>query len=181
MDNKLLASKCLKGDQKACKELYDSYAPSMMAVCQRYCKSQEQAEDCLQDGFIKVFVHLESWNASGDLGAWIRRIIVNTCLSSLKNAKAQWVNFEDEVVMAVSVECDAVSRLGFQELEELLLNMPIGYRTVFNLHVIEGYGYDEIATMLQITESTCRSQMHKAKNCLAKKITELQPEVKYAV
>ena len=103
MDNKLLASKCLKGDQKACKELYDSYAPSMMAVCRRYCKSQ------------------------------------------------------------------------------LLLKMPIGYRTVFNLHVIEGYGYDEIATMLQITESTCRSQMHKAKNCLAKKITELQPEVKYAV
>jgi RNA polymerase sigma factor (sigma-70 family) len=181
MDNKLLVYKCLNGDQKACKNLYDNYAPVMMAVCQRYCKSQVQAEDCLQDGFIKVFIHLESWNASGDLGAWIRRIMVNTCLSSLKNAKAEWLSFEDEIVTNVSVECDAVSRMSYQELEQLLLKMPIGYRTVFNLHIIEGYGYDEIASMLQITESTCRSQLHKSKNYLAKKITEIQAEIKYAI
>lgn len=180
MDDTLLISNCLEGDQRACKVLFDRYAPSMMAVCMRYCVRKEEAEDALQEGFIKIFQNLHSWNGSGPLGAWIRRIIVNTCLTHIRKV-FPGVDYDIMDHQNISVHPDVVSKMDYDAIRALLDDMPVGYRTVFNLSVIEGYEYHEIAQMLQIKEATCRSQLFRAKNFLATKLNNDFPELKLSL
>lgn len=181
MDEKILVENCLSGDQKACKQLFDLYASPMLALCNRYFTNSNEAEDALQDGFIKIFQNLKTWKSEGPLGAWIRRIMVNTCLSKIKSWYSVHVENNEEAFYDRSVEPDVISDISYQEIETLINQLPPGYKTVFNLSIIEGYSYTEIASLLNVTESTCRSQLFKAKNYLARQIIQMNPNLKYSL
>ncbi len=180
MDELQLVKRCLDGDEKSCKCLFDKYASQMLALCIRYSDNRTDAEDCLQDGFIKVFQNLNSWKSTGPLGAWIRRIMINTCLTKQTSAYNQHIQSSEDIPEKY-VEPEIVSQLGMIELESLIAQMPSGYRTIFNMSIMEGYSYEEISSMLNVTESTCRSQLFKAKNYLAKRIEVLYPNYKYSL
>lgn len=167
MDYDLLVKDCLKNKRAAQRKLYDHFAPLMMAVCFRYTKNLDDAENILQDGFVKVFKYLGQYRKEGDLGAWIRRIIVNTALNYLKtNSKYRHdLLYEDTPLHAVSAD-DAEVILGTKELAQLIRQLPTGFQTVFNLHAVDGYPHKEIASMLGIHEGTSRSQYARARNLL---------------
>ena len=173
-----LVKKCLSGDQKACKELYLGYAPGLLSLCHRYFNHTAEAEDALQEGFIKVFQSLETWKGTGPLGAWIRRIVVNTYISRLQSQYYLSTQLGEEYIPEVHNDPDIFNQLQYDELEKIIKDMPVGYRTVFNLCIIEGYSYEEVSNMIQIKEGTCRSQLHKAKNYLAKRLQRIHPELK---
>ncbi|MBK9270100.1 MAG: RNA polymerase sigma factor [Saprospiraceae bacterium] len=181
MDDALLVSKCLDGNQQACKVLFDTYSPGMMAVCMRYFSSRTEAEDALQDGFIKIFQNLHQWNSTGPLPAWIRRVVVNTCLTAIrKKFPAQDFDLSDHH-QNLAVNPEIHSQMDYKSILNHLNQMPVGYRTVFNLFVVEGYQYDEIAEMLQIKETTCRSQLFRAKHFLANRLSKEYPELKLSL
>ena len=155
---------CLRGKPAAQRELYDEFASVMLGICFRYTKNMEDAENILQDGFVKVFNNLHQFKGEGHLGAWIRRIIVNTALSYLKtNSKYRYdLLFEDMPLHAVSSEDPSV-RLHAKELSGLIRQLPAGYQTIFNLYAVEGYTHVEIGSMLGISDSTSRSQYARAR------------------
>jgi RNA polymerase sigma factor (sigma-70 family) len=162
--------RCLHNDRIAQKELYDLYKTNMFVLCQMYFCDREEAKDALQEGFIKVFRDLYQYDhIKGALGSWIRKVMVNTCLEKLRKNK---VNFQpiDDLNANVGYESDIFSDLTVKDLTKLIQLLPIGYRTVFNLYVIEGYTHMEIAEQLNISENTSKTQLMKAKNMLRNKI-----------
>jgi RNA polymerase sigma factor (sigma-70 family) len=170
---------CLKGDVTAQKQLYDSYAPAMLAVCYRYTKSLDDAQDVLQEGFIKVFKNLHQFRGEGQLGGWIRMIMVNAALAYLKqNRKYQSdMLMMDDHLHPVSND-NPVVELEAKDLSNLVRQLPAGYQTIFNLHAVEGYSHVEIAGMLGINESTSRSQYMRARNLLINWIEKFSKENK---
>lgn len=174
MKESALVKKCIDGDQKAQRALFEMYAPKMLGVCLRYAKNQEQAEDVLQDGFIKVFNSLSKYSGSGSLEGWVRRIMVNTSLDQIrKEVKFQDnIDFE-EVDFKVETKSFIVEGLMAEDLLLLINSMPDGYKTVFNLFAIEGYSHKEIADQLSITENTSKSQYSRARSFLQQKLKEL--------
>ncbi len=171
MNEKELVQAVLKGRQTAQKQLFDKYAPQMMTICNRYSNSPDQAADMLQEGFITVFQKLNQFDGSGSLAGWIRRVVVTSSLNVLRKEKK--FNYSEEVETAHGVESkftDAVSQMSFQELTALIQQMPAGYRSVFNLFAIEGYSHKEIASQLEVSESTSKTQYRKAKLYLQKLI-----------
>lgn len=166
-DSYHLVKDCLKGKREAQKELYELFAPTMLAVCFRYTKNMDDAENILQDGFVKVFKNLHQFKGEGELGAWVRRIMVNTSLTYLKtNRKYQHdMLFEDTPLHSVSTDDPEVA-LNAKELSELIRQLPTGFQTVFNLHAVEGYSHVEIGTMLGISDGTSRSQYYRARALL---------------
>jgi RNA polymerase sigma factor (sigma-70 family) len=175
MTDQELANGCAAGKRDAQELLWKLYSRKMMTVCLRYCDSQEEAEDVLQEGFIKVFDKIGQWQGTGPLGGWIRTIMVNTALTYLRS-RSKWRNTTDiETVQHFDAdEISAVSRMNEQSLLELIEKMPSGYRTVFNLFAIEGYPHKEIADMMGISENTSKTQFLKAKNWLKKHLIEKQ-------
>lgn len=175
MDELTLVNNCIKGDPKAQRTLFERYAPKMLGVCLRYADSQEQAEDVLQDAFIKVFTKLDHYSGDGSLEGWIRRIIVNTSLDQIrKNAKFMTNVSVDDVEYKLDFDGQILSTLMEKDLLQLINDMPVGYRTVFNMFAIEGYSHKEIAEELSITENTSKSQYSKAKAYLRTKVEELE-------
>jgi RNA polymerase sigma factor (sigma-70 family) len=179
MDYNKLVADCLKQKPDAQKQLYEHFAPSMLGVCFRYTKSIKDAEDVLQEGFIKVYKHLNQYKYEGEPGAWIRKIMVNTALTYLKkNRKYQYdLSFKDVTLHPVSVDDPAVT-LQTKELADLIRQLPTGFQTIFNLHAIEGYSHVEIADMLGITDGTSRSQYARARALLIKWIDKFSFEDK---
>jgi RNA polymerase sigma-70 factor (ECF subfamily) len=171
MTDQELAIRCMKGDRSAQQALWKSYSGKMYSVCRRYFDREEDAQDALQESFIKVFGHLEQWRQQGPLGAWIRRIVVNTSLNLVKSRanQANWMAIEGKLDLK-HPDADAVAQLGEEELIKLIQAMPTGYRTVFNLFAIEGYSHKEIADALGVTENTSKTQYLKAKNWLKNKL-----------
>lgn len=167
MDYKTLVKDCIKCMPDAQRQLYEHFAPSMLGVCFRYTKSIADAEDILQDGFVKVFKHLHSYKFEGELGGWIRKIMVNTALNFLKtNKKYQYdLSFSEMALHPISVN-DPVIQLQTKELSELIRQLPTGFQTIFNLHAVEGYTHVEIASMLGISDGTSRSQYARARALL---------------
>lgn len=157
---------CLQNDTMAQNELYRRYAGKMMGACMRYTRNRDDAADVLQDGFVKVFLHLRSFKGEGSFEGWIKRIMINTALKHYrKNLK-----FKDEVDidMAYDVGFDnqIVSNMSAAELMGQVQKMPDGYRTIFNLYVIEGFQHNEIGEMLGISEGTSKSQLSRARSYL---------------
>lgn len=150
----------------------------MMGVCMRYADSRQEAEDVLQEGFIKVFEKIGQWTGSGPLGGWIRTVMVNTALTHIRSTK-KWKDGADiEAAEELdAADIDAVSRMNEQALLKLIESMPTGYRTVFNLFAVEGYSHKEIADSMGITENTSKTQFLKAKNWLKKNITVSENKV----
>ena len=157
----------LKNNAAAQEALYDRYSPRMLAVCYRFAKSREDAEDMLQEGFIKIFTQLHQYRSEGALEGWIRRIIVHTCINVLKKNK----KFSETVDLihanAFYTREDMVpSIIQAKQVVECIRILPLGYKTVLNLYAIEGYSHKEIGKMLDIEESTSRSQYTRAKAML---------------
>lgn len=174
MDEKKLIQDCIDEKNSAQKYLYDKFSPKMYYVCLRYARHASEAQDMLQDGFIKVFDNISSFKNNGSFEGWIRRIIVNTALNycrktSFKQEQLGIEDYQDKVVKS-----KAVSNLGEQELLALIQQLPDGYRMVFNLSVLEGYSHKEIAEMLNITESTSRSQLAKSRKWMQNELEKLK-------
>lgn len=166
-----LAKRCLAGDRNAQEMLWKTYSGKMYAVCRRYFDRDEEAKDALQESFIKVYGHLDQWGGHGPLGAWIRRVVINTSLNLLKTGAKLKLNVALDKAQDLSRDdADALSRLGEEELIRMIQTMPPGYRTVFNLFAIEGFAHKEIGEMMGITENTSKTQFLKAKNWLKQKL-----------
>ena len=164
MEYNQLLKDCRKLKPEAQRMLYEHFAPSMLGVCFRYTKSMNDAEEVLQEGFIKVFSRLSQFKGDGELGGWIRKIMVNTALTYLKtNQKYRYdLSFDETPLHAVSTENPEVN-LHAKELAELIRQLPTGFQTIFNLHAVEGFKHVEIASMLGISEGTSRSQYARAR------------------
>jgi RNA polymerase sigma-70 factor (ECF subfamily) len=178
MHTQELVARCLRNQPAAQKQLYDAYAPQMLGICYRYTKNMDEASDVLQEGFVKVFRNLALWKQEGELGAWIRRIMVNTALNWLRDhRKVQWANEQEipETHEATEV-LTPLQYLQARQLADLIRKLPHGFQTVFNLHAIEGYTHVEIAQLLGISEGTSRSQYLRARKQLGEWIMNLTPE-----
>lgn len=183
MDHYVMVKDCLKGKPAAQKQLYDLFAGSMLSVCYRYTKSMADAEDVLQESFVKVFFNLHQYQSKGELGAWIRRIMVTTAINYLKrNARYQSeLVFMEEHLHAVNNEAYPQILMEAKELADLIRQLPPGYQTIFNLYAVEGFNHVEIGKMLGIQESTSRSQYARARALLIQWIEQKNNDVKKAV
>ncbi|MFU8844304.1 MAG: RNA polymerase sigma factor [Bacteroidales bacterium] len=170
-----LIRQCLNNDVKAQEFLYRRFAPKMFGVCLRFAKNQMEAEDLLQEGFIKVFLNLKSFRGEGSLEGWIRRTMVNTAINCykkhIKYQKEVAIDQDESYLPQIS---EQINELSIQELLKLIANLPSGYRMVFNLNVIEGYTHKEIGKLLNISENTSKSQLSRARSTLQKIISRLQ-------
>jgi RNA polymerase sigma factor (sigma-70 family) len=167
MTEQAILAGCLQNDATAQRELYNHYSPRMLSVCYRFAQSREDAEDMLQEGFIKVFTQIHTFQNRGSFEGWIRRIIVHTCINFLKKYKKLNDNVELAYAGYLSVKEETIpSLMQAKQVVECIRILPIGYRTVLNLYAIEGYNHKEIAEMLEIEESTSRSQYTRAKAML---------------
>ena len=172
MNEEQLVSKCLEKDTLAQKQLFDFYSRRMMGVCLRYSKDSEEAQDVLQMGFIKVFEKLDMYNHKGSLEGWIRKIIVNTALDNIRKNKKLMNNIEMDKVdyQLHNHDENAIDSLSAQDLLKVIQAMPTGFRTVFNMYVIEGYSHKEIASELNISVNTSKSQFSRARAYLQKEL-----------
>ncbi|MEJ7913113.1 MAG: sigma-70 family RNA polymerase sigma factor [Chitinophagaceae bacterium] len=167
MTEEAILQGCVQNKATAQRELYQRYSPKMLAVCYRYGHNREDAEDMLQEGFIKVFSQIYTFENRGSLEGWIRRITVHTCINILKKNKK--FNESVDLIHATTLQVreDAIpSIIQAKQVVECIRLLPIGYRTVLNLYAIEGFSHREIGDMLDIEESTSRSQYTRAKAML---------------
>jgi RNA polymerase sigma factor (sigma-70 family) len=159
-----LVKRCLKNEREAQQQLYNQYAATMLGVCYRYTKSITDAEDILQEGFVRVFKNLHQYRFEGELGAWVRRIMVTTALNYLKrNARYQNDLAFDKIGMHPVTNETPEILLNTKELSALIQQLPTGYQTIFNLHAVEGYTHVEIGEILGIADGTSRSQYARAR------------------
>ncbi|MDX2048847.1 MAG: sigma-70 family RNA polymerase sigma factor [Chitinophagaceae bacterium] len=158
---------CLHNDAVSQQELYNRFSPKMLSVCYRYAKSREDAEDMLQEGFIKIFTQIHQFQSRGALEGWVRKIVVHTCINNLKKNKKFSESVDIIHATGIQVKEENIpSILQAKQVIECIRMLPLGYRTVLNLYAIEGYSHKEIAAMLDIEESTSRSQYTRAKAML---------------
>lgn len=173
MTDQALLQECLAGKPSAQKALYERYGPKVMAVCMRYARHREEAEDLFQDTMVLVFTKLDKIKDPATMGAWMKRIAVNQCIDRYHKNKPR--QFDKDITEA---ECypdrveDAIEALSAQELTLLISRLPDGYRQVFNLYEVEGFTHKEIGKMLKIAEGTSKSQLSKAKAMLKRLIRE---------
>jgi RNA polymerase sigma factor (sigma-70 family) len=167
MTEEAILQGCLRNESTAQKELYNRYSPKMLAVCYRFGHNREDAEDMLQEGFIKVFSQIHTFRNQGAFEGWVRRIIVHTCINNLKKNKK--FNESVDIIHATTLQVreeTVPSIVQAKQVVECIRLLPLGYRTVLNLYAIEGYSHKEISIMLEIEESTSRSQYTRAKQML---------------
>ena len=172
MDEKELVEKCLGNDKNAQRQLYDTYSSQMMGLCMRYANSREEGEDILIEGFTKIFTHLSEFRFDSSLGTWMRRIMVNAAISHFRmhhkhHNALPLEDAENEIRGTNELPSDHIQE---KELLALIQRMPETYRVIFNLAVMEGYSHQEIGDMLDIQESTSRSQLTRARNWLKERI-----------
>ncbi|MDR1919688.1 MAG: sigma-70 family RNA polymerase sigma factor [Tannerellaceae bacterium] len=174
MNEQQLIEGCKRGNRLAQKELYDAYSRKMMGVCLRYANDRETARDLLQDGFVKVFTAIDSYAGAGSFEGWMRKIFVNCALEHLRKSDVLRDAIDlDRTNELSNSESSVIAEMSARELLNLVQELPAGFRTIFNLFAIEGFSHKEISEMLNITESTSRSQYTRAKQLLQRKIKEL--------
>jgi len=173
MDIATLIKEAKLGSTAAQKYLFDAFADKMLLVCRRYVKSREDAEELLLDGFYKFFKNLHAFTYQGEaaLHAWLKRIMINECLMFLRKKNVFTIVTESAAEEIVLAE-EALDNLSAAEIFNLVITLPVGYRTVFNLFVIEGMGHKEIALLTGISEGTSKSQLSKARVLLQKKLSQ---------
>ena len=172
-DLKEIIKGCQKGNPASQKALYDLFAPKMYGVCLQYCKDSTEAEDCLQDGFIKIFTNIKKYKFKGSFEGWVRRIVVNTTIDSFRKKKPE-TSLED--TMLVKLQSDTIEEkaieIGEDEIMNIISKLPPKYRIVFNLYVLEGLSHKEIAEALDIAEGTSKSNLSRARSWIKERITE---------
>jgi len=174
LTEKELIEGCIREDKSCQKALFLQYAGKMLTVCRRYARHHLEAEDLLQDAFIKVFDKIDQYKFTGSFEGWIRRIVINTALKNVQKSSFQRERIGMEDYEEGSLEPSVFARLHEEEILAIIATLPEGYKVVFNLYVIEGYSHREIAKMLNIEESTSRSQLVKARKMLQTKIINQQ-------
>lgn len=170
-----LIEDCMSGVRTAQNRMYDLFAPRMLPVCLRYAGDREEAEEILQEGFIKVFGHLSQFRREGSFEGWIRRIMVNVALQRFREkARMYPVVAIKEDAPEPAARSEAYSRLGYKDLLALVQKLPPAYRLVFNLYVFEGMKHKEIAEKLKITEGTSKSNLYDARLILQREVMKLE-------
>ena len=167
----------LKNDAKSHELLYKHFAPRMYGICLRYAGNAMEADDILQDAFIKIFIKLKNFRNEGSLEGWIRRTVINTAINfyrkNLKNS--QFTDIDTLEIPEVKIE-DIFDKLSKEDLINTIQDLPKGYRTVFNLNIIEGYTHKEIGKMLNISDNTSKSQLTRARSILQRKVIAMMKE-----
>ncbi len=172
MTEKELVEGCIKEDRICQRYLWDKYAPKLLTVSIRYCKSREDAEDVLMESFVKIFDKLPEFRFQSSLETWMRRVVVNNSINKLRATKI--MDTIDHESHDIGFEDVSFDNMNARELLKLLEKLPVGYRTVFNLFAIEGYSHREISDELGIDEGTSRSQLAKARKALQEMIEKTQ-------
>ncbi|GAA4301488.1 sigma-70 family RNA polymerase sigma factor [Compostibacter hankyongensis] len=172
LDEATLVRECLQQNAGAQKALYERFSGRMLGVCYRYARNQADAEDMLQEGFIKVFTHLEQYRSDGALEGWIRRIMVTTAINYLKRNKSFQQSLELDEALQVSSAEQSDLPLHTKDIIAIIRSLPLGYRSIVNLYAVEGYSHKEIGDILGIAESTSRSQYARARGLLMRLIEE---------
>lgn len=155
--------RCQQQDPVAQKVLYDKYSALFYAICMRYLKNKMDAEDALVESFCKIFQKIDQFNHNGSFEGWMKRIVVNECLMKIRKSSNLKLHVDIDEAYNLGSEAGVVSDMAYQELLDLMEDLPPGYRTVFNLYVIEGYKHREIAELLDISINTSKSQLILAK------------------
>ncbi len=171
-----IVANCQKFDKKAQRLLYDEYAPLMLGICTRYAKDRQEAEDILQDGFLKIFSKIDQYNGVGSFEGWMKRIMVNTSITNYRKNLKRYYQEEIEDYKEYQHTSENNSDFTKDELLNAIRTLPKGYQMVFNLFAIEGYKHKEIAEMLNIEETTSKSQFSRARKLLQTRLLELSKE-----
>lgn len=174
MTEKELIQGCIQEDKSCQKRLFQLYAGKMLTVCRRYARHHGEAEDMLQDAFIKIFNNLKQYSFQGSFEGWIRRIVVNTALKTIKKGSFKNEDIGIDSMPENSTQPAVLGQLNQEVLLKLIRELPDGYRIVFNLYAIEGYSHQEIAAELGIEPGTSRSQLTKARKLLQQKVNALR-------
>ena len=175
LDTQLITS-CIKKDRKAQKQLFDKYAPVLLGICIRYTKDRSEAEDVLQDSFVKIFKNLDQFEDKGSFEGWLKRIVVNTAISNFRQNKKHSYQEDISEINETRIENDSEFDADFthEELLNVIRDLPAGYQMVFNLYAIEGYKHREIADMLEIDINTSKSQFSRARKLIQFKLEKLK-------
>ena len=170
MNEENIIKLCKDGDRKAQKMLFDAYAGKMMTLCRRYATDENEAKDLLQEGFINVYQNIRGFRSEGSFEGWMRSVFIHTAIRYKKKFKHHFENIEttEPVNLMQSSYNEATDQMTNEEIIRVINQLPEGYKMVFNLSVFEGLNHKEISSLLNIEESTSRSQLHKAKNHLKK-------------
>lgn len=169
----------IAGDRRMQEELYRRFAPKMYAVCLRYANNADDAQDLLQEGFIKVYKNLHRFRAEGSFEGWVRRVFVNTSIEHFRKKSAQLSSVSEKEENTIEdADITALDSLAEKDIINIVQELSPGYRTVFNLYVVEGYSHKEIGELLGISEGTSKSQLARAKSILQKKITQYLSDTK---
>jgi RNA polymerase sigma factor (sigma-70 family) len=168
-------SDCMKNKRQAQVLLYNQYAPSLLGVCSRYVADKSEAEDILQESFLKIFKNITEYSGKGHFENWMRKIVVNTAITHFHREKKHYYHEEIEEINTneILLEVSPENEIETEELYNLLKTMPEGYKMIFNLYAIEGYKHKEIAEKLNIEESTSKTQYLRAKNWIIKEMKKL--------
>jgi RNA polymerase sigma factor (sigma-70 family) len=171
-----LISGCIDGNRRMQEELYRRFSPRMYAVCLRYAGNAEEAEDILQEGFIKIYKKLGSFRSEGSFEGWIRRIFVNTAIEHFRRKRYLQPVTEKEESTLEGNYLSVLDNLAERDILELVQKLSPGYRTVFNMYVVEGYTHKEIGDILGISEGTSKSQLSRAKVILQQMVKKFIEE-----
>lgn len=171
MTEKEIIAGCLKKDAACQRLLFDLYSRKLMSICLRYAGSSPEAEDMLQDSFIRIFTSIHQFRFEGSFEGWLKKITVNTCLGKFQKLKIRYDDISNLETDQFFVEPETVSSLNEKDLTRMIASLPEGYRIIFNLSVIEGYSHEEIASLLNIQAVTSRSQLMKARRMLQQQLS----------
>lgn len=167
---------CLRQDRQAQQQLYQRFAGKMYALCCRYVKDRMEAEDVLVMSFTKIFERIGQYKGEGSFEGWIRRVVVNESLTYLRKNKSMYLETDIEEAAYEPDYQKLENQLEANDLLKLIEELPVGYRTVFNMYAIDGYTHQEIADQLRINENTSKSQLSRARALLQKKLIEIENE-----
>ena len=170
---------CLQNDRKQQEALYRALAPKMLAVCMRYANDKDEAQDILQEGFIKMFNNVHKYRGDGNLEGWIRRIMVHTAISRYRKLKPMVLVEDMAEEGAISSASQNANNLEVSDLMKLIQQLPQAYRSVFNMYAVEGYSHQEIGNKLGITELLSRTTLYRARNILKEKLSQLTSREQY--
>ena len=166
MTEQELIKGCIQNNQYHQRLLFEKHAGKMMSVCLRFTNNEQDAQDILQEGFIKVFDYIHQFKFEGNFEGWMRRVFVSIATRKLRKRKLAFSDIDKEEIEEITIRPSIVSKLSEDEIHQLIRTLPDGYRTIFNLNIIEGYSHEEIATMLGIQPTTSRTQLLKARKLL---------------
>lgn len=169
-----LIERCKQNDRIAQRAIYELFSKKLFVVCLRYSTDYSDAEDMLQEGFIKIFNKIEKYNHSGSFGGWLSRLIANNCIDIIRKKPNLYALTDVQENKLENYTVDALDTLIGEDLISLIQSLPIGYKTIFNMYVVEGYAHKDIAEKLNISTGTSKSQLNRARKLLQKKLEEIK-------